>query len=83
MAGCAGGDRGGCLGNVGGPGGGVGGLGGSGGGEGGRSCAGCGTGRGGSGVQTGRARGSNGSRFTSLHSGKLYFCDVVRASLFM
>ena len=57
--------------------------GGGGGGDGGRSWAGCSAGRGRPGIQAGRARAVGGSRFTILHSGKLYFCDEVRASLFI
>jgi hypothetical protein len=56
--------------------------GGGGGGDGGRSWVGCGAGRGRPWIQAGRTRAVGGSRFTILHSGKLYFCDEVRASLF-
>jgi hypothetical protein len=62
---------------------GAGGCRGGGGGDGGRSWAGCSAGRGRSWIRTGRARAVGGSRFTILHSGKLYFCDEMRASLFI
>jgi hypothetical protein len=76
-----------------GAGGGAGGLGGTGGtggaGGSGGQCCGTGFGRGGTSGLGGswflaaRIRGNAGNRFTSLHSGKLYFCDEIRASLFV